>query len=172
MATKKAFHSLSTLPIRPFKYRLSAYRSTNPLAVLLYNDPVDPIFFSKSDSVTKINKQILSLIDRAKRYAIVKGLAGVCLKNYGLKENCFVMLKNDFLIPGQWQNYAENSLNLGSYETFLNAEFIQESAVGISYLDQHDRMGVRRLVPQPQVRFLETDLWDYQVLQRHGRHGH
>lgn len=128
-ASKKAFKSLTTLPIRPFKSRLSIFRSTDPLQILLYSDPIDPIFFTKAEQVTKINKYLLSLVERAKRDALSKGLVGVCLKNYGLKESCFLLLKNDLIKPGQWQNYPDKNLNLGSYDVFFNPQFIETSGV-------------------------------------------
>lgn len=129
MNSKKAFSSLRTLPIRPFKSRLSHRREVEDITLEIYAGQPDSKFFVKGERVHKLNKKLRSIIERCKGDAISGGLVGITFKNYLLKENCFIILKNKLIQPGLWINYPNSELNLDSYDTCLNTEVIENSSV-------------------------------------------
>lgn len=133
MNSKKAFQSLRTLPIRPFKSRLSHQREVEDISLEIYADQPDSKFFVKGDQVYKINKKLRNTIEQVKLDAISRGLVGAAFKNYMLKENCIIILKNSLIQPSLWQNYPEEKLNFYSYEACMNTEILENSSVS-SYL--------------------------------------
>src|SRR3990167_9352677 len=111
MLTPKHTLQVSKLPLRPFLSRVTNYDTLPSLSLTIFDSNPSSHFYDPPTNITLLNLKNKQILRAMQIQALKQGWISLNAKNFDLLWNTFVILRPEFCVATQWNNYPRTAQN-------------------------------------------------------------
>lgn len=160
MLAPKHTLKVSKLPLRPFLTRVNGFDELPGVTLTPFDNDPSHHFFDQATNMTLLNHKMKQILRAMLLQTARLGWVATNAKNFDMLHHCFVVLRPQYCVAGQWNNYTRDSetIDPDRYQLVINPvirSVTSQSAAMWEYCASHPNQRLQKVRPvAATVRYL------------------